>query len=104
MPLELHLTSQRLEDLRAEIETLTADKSSTSDSECGVVSYGSCIGGFVVYSRATVDENVLLEKVQDFNELEQFMVDEYHIVCLFDDEPIPSGAISENGVCVAGSR
>jgi hypothetical protein len=84
-----------------EIQALAADRSSTSDSECGVVTLKGCLGpnNTLIYSRVTVDEEALLEKVREYNELRD--LDPF---C----DPIPSvevtSAISENGVCVAGSR
>lgn len=86
--------------MRAEIEALVADRSSTSDSECGIAYIGACGGDYVVYSRTTVDENVLLEKVRQYNDLDEFLGRQFHLLCLAY-EPIPLEARSENGVCVA---
>jgi hypothetical protein len=95
-----------LEARRAEIEALAADRSSTSDSECGIVYFASCgcDDDYVVYSRSATDEAMLLEKVQQYNELEESLVRQYHLSCPACDRTAFPSAISVNGVCVAGTR
>lgn len=101
-------SAERLEVMRIEIDALVADRSSTSDSGCGIVAVGvKACGGpeeYLVYSRGTVDEAVLLEKVRQYNELEDHLNRQYQLLSTCDTVPVPSGAISQNGVCVAGSR
>jgi hypothetical protein len=93
----LFVSDSRLEALYEEIQTLAADRSSTSDSECGVVYIGACgCLNYLVYSRATVDEAVLLEKVQEYNRLERLRGE----ACLLDCMAVLE-VKSENGMCVA---
>jgi hypothetical protein len=69
----LEVYQARLDAMRLEIEALAADKTASNDSDCGFVRYvageGTCGAVDLVYSRATVDEDLLLEKVQEYNEL-----------------------------------
>lgn len=99
------LTNQRAQALYAEIVTMAADRSSTSDSECGVAILHGCSPELtsLIYSRATLDEALLLEKVRQYNDLQDLLYDG-NPACGFDTSLVAVGAISENGVCVAGSR
>jgi hypothetical protein len=90
------LVNGEIEALYDEIQTLAADRSSTSDADCGVVYLGSCGCSYIVYSRAAVDEAVLLEKVWQYNELDDLRGG----VCLACPRVALEGK-SENGVCVA---
>jgi hypothetical protein len=103
----LYLAEQKAETMFVEIESLAADRSSTSDNECGVI--GLACGapvGYLVYSRATVNEDELIKKVEEYNEILRFIERRYgpFFVECFEVQTMPGGAISENGMCVAGSR
>jgi len=99
---------EQLSAIGAEIDELSADRSSTSDSECGVVAIGSkpCGGptSYIIYSRATVDEELLLAKVEQYTELDRLInnLRHYGSDCLYVE--VPSGAISVEGMCVADWR
>lgn len=96
---ERYLLEQNAEALYAEIEMLTADLSSTSDSDCGVIGLAcSAPVGCIVYSRATTNESKLVEKVREYNEVLNAIQRQYN--ACFGLQLIPAGAISENGVCV----
>lgn len=104
----LYLAEQRAAALRAEIEELISDRTSTEDGQCAIVGLmGICEGETLVYSRVTVDEDVLLDKIRQYNDLQEFIAsDPYHDPCfayitpVFPDTP-HTVARSENGVCVA---
>lgn len=99
------LLTDRSAALYQEIQAMTADRSSTSDSDCGVAILHGCIyeQTSLVYSRATVDEALLLEKVEEYNQL-QDLLNDGNPYCGFESSLVAAGAISVNGVCVAGTR
>lgn len=97
---------QQLATMRIEIEDLAADKSASVDSECGCVRYyiGMCQAVDLVYSRATVDESLLLEKVEEYSEFNEFVnrymgYDALLGLCLMP--MLPADAKVVNGVCTA---
>lgn len=96
---------EELDALWAETHAMAADRSSTSDSECGAVAIGSkpCGGptSYIIYSRATVEEAALLAKVERYTELDRFInnLRQYGSDCLYVD--VPRAAISVEGLCVA---
>jgi hypothetical protein len=98
------LSNERSEALLAEIESMAADRSSSTDDDCGVV---DLVCGapteYIVYSRATVNEELLLEKVHQYNELTLFMGRTYGLASGCVDQTLLQ-ARSENGVCVGGAR
>jgi len=103
--LPAYLADHRRQALYAEIQALAADRSSTNDSDCGAVALNGCgglesFGEIIVYSRAAMDEDVILERVREYNELLE-LIPACHPVQSATTTP---SAISENGVCVAGSR
>jgi hypothetical protein len=97
------VSNDEIEALYDEIQTLAADRSSTSDSECGAVYVGACGCSYIVYSRATVDEELLLDKVQQYNELQRLRAWPSPLFCPACEQ-VALEAISENGVCVARAR
>jgi hypothetical protein len=99
-----YVADREAEAMLREIEALTADRSSTSDSECGIATMRGCIESqfVLVYSRATVDEGMLLEKVEQYNELRAF-ANQLNPYCDFEPGAVGQEieARSVNGVCVA---
>jgi len=102
------LAEKEADAMRAEIEAMAADLSSTQDSDCGVVGLyldGICDNEALVYSRATVDEDRLLAKVQQYNEFQQLVARLFGIYCIGDPvayypDTLPPVLVSEDGVCV----
>jgi hypothetical protein len=70
--------SERMAELKADMEELTKDKSCTSNSECKAMAYGTkaCGGpsGYVVYSIKTTDVIRLKEVTSELSQLQ----DEYN--------------------------
>ena len=101
------LVDAQAEAMRAEIEAMAADRSSTQDSDCGVVSlytWGLCDAEPVVYSRATVDEERLLARVEYYNDFQTVVSRLYGAMRLLNDRTATfSVLVSENGVCVQKS-
>jgi hypothetical protein len=94
------------EALRAEIEAMTTDLTSTADGDCAVAALAcGATEDYILYSRATVDEGLLLEKVRQYNERLEYIAywSPVLIECPYPP-PILPVARSESGVCVAGTR
>jgi len=94
----------RLAALHAEIEALAADRTCANEGDCAVSAFGTkACGGptaYVVYSRATVDEAALAEKLQEYTELEEFMIIRYGLGSDCSILNVPT-AECESGTCVA---
>jgi hypothetical protein len=103
----INLVEGQADAMRAEIEAMAADRSSTQDSDCGVVSlydWGLCDAESLVYSRATVDEYRLLARVEQYNHFQAYVSRLFGAMCLFDVRTAAmSVLVSENGVCVLKS-
>lgn len=90
--------------LYAEIRALAADRSAANEGECGLVTLKACLGVEItlVYSRASVDEDVLLEKVREYNHLiELIKAHRTDFACNAAPAPEIVNLATENGVCVA---
>lgn len=103
----INLVDAQAEAMKAEILALAADRSATQDSDCGVVglyTWGLCDAETVVYSRATVDEERLLNRVRYYNNFQTVVSNLYGAMCLLDVRLVTASVlVSENGVCVLKS-
>jgi len=89
---------------RAEIEDMIGVATCSDSADCAFIAFGSkACGGpwtYLIYSRATVDEDLLATRVKEYNALEDRYNRKYGIVSDCSVPPVPRVTCS-NGLCVS---
>jgi hypothetical protein len=95
-------TLDDLDELYSEIVELAGDGSCDELSECATLAVGSkACGGpssYIVYCASAIDEAALIEKVDEYTQLEQDYNLANDIVSTCEDEPEPDVELVD-GVC-----
>ena len=101
---ESRVTVDELEMLKAEILDLIADKSCKGEGDCATIAFGAkpCGGPntHLVFAKSNVDQTLLEEKVNNFNQLEHKFNMESGLLsdCAVE---LPPQVTCQDGVCVA---
>lgn len=95
--------SARLAEMKKEIEAFIGEPRCSQASECAAVGFGSkpCGGHwtYLVYSKMSTDENVLLGRINEYNEYNKVVNERHGLVsdCMLVTEPRIDCV---NGLCV----
>lgn len=85
---------QRWQALKAEINQMTSNKSCSSDDDCATIAIGfKACGGpddYVIYSTPNTNEDLLRERVSEFNELDEERDAGGPSDCMMILEPVPA--------------